>query len=77
MNLYRVYVNDSKSTYPYEQLEQYWLDIDSWARNNCASYVGYDVQDVSDVSLQWDEVGEYRFFDEKDTVLFKLKWGFD
>lgn len=77
MNLYRVYVNDSKNTYPYNRLEQYWLDIDSWARNNCASYVGYDVQDVSDVSLQWDEVGEYRFFDEKDTVLFKLKWGFD
>ena len=77
MNLYRVYVNDSKNTYSYNRLEQYWLDIDSWARNNCASYVGYDVQDVSDVSLQWDEVGEYRFFDEKDTVLFKLKWGFD
>lgn len=77
MNLYRVYVNDSKNTYQYDRFEQYWKDIDSWARNNCASYVGYDVQDVSDVSVQWDEVGEYRFFDEKDTVLFKLKWGFD
>lgn len=74
MNLYRVYVNDSKNTYQYDRTEQYWRDIDSWAMQNCASYVGYHVQDVSDVSLQWDEVGEYRFFDEKDAMLFELKW---
>ena len=74
MNVHSVYINDSKNTYQYNWSEQYWLDIDSWARNNCTSYVGYHVQDVSDVSVQWDKIGEYRFFDEKDAVFFELKW---
>ena len=48
--------------------------MDRWAMEHCASYQGYHAQDVSDVSLQWDEVGEYTFLDERDAMLFELKW---
>jgi hypothetical protein len=32
------------------------------------------VADVSDVSLQWDELASYYFDDERDALMFKLKY---
>jgi UDP-galactopyranose mutase len=72
--LFKVYIGDSGNTQGYNYLSQYWRNIDAWAMHHCKSYQGYCVQDVSDVSLQWDEIGEYRFLDEKDAMLFELKW---
>jgi hypothetical protein len=74
MNLYKVYITDSDNTQGYDYLSQYWINMDQWAQEHCESYQGYDAQDVSDVSLQWDEIGEYRFLEEKDAMLFELKW---
>jgi hypothetical protein len=74
MNVHSVYINDSKNTYQYNRSEQYWRDIDQWARQNCASYVGYMYKMSATSVLQWDEIGEYRFFDGKDAVFFELKW---
>lgn len=74
INMYRVYINDGGNTRGYDYLEHYWNNMHQWAREHCASYQGYDAQDVSDVSLQWDEIGEYRFVEEKDAMLFELKW---
>ena len=74
MNLYKVYINDSGNKRGYDHLSQYWEDMDRWATEHCTSYRGYRTQDVSDVSLQWDEVTEYRFGDQRDAMLFELKW---
>lgn len=52
----------------------YFAVIDAWARKHCSSYQGCEVQDVSDVSLMWDEIAEYKFGQEADATLFKLKW---
>jgi hypothetical protein len=58
----------------YEYNEKYFHGIDAWAQKNCPSYLGFGVQDVSDVSLQWDEIGYYEFQDEADAILFVLRW---
>lgn len=52
----------------------YFAGIDAWAQQFCPSYFGYTVQDVSDVSLQWDEIACYQFREEKDANWFVLKW---
>ncbi len=73
-NMFKVYINDSHNTQGYDYLPEYWNRMSQWAQEHCSSYQGYDAQDVSDVSLQWDEVAEYRFLDQRDAMLFELKW---
>jgi hypothetical protein len=58
----------------YDQSRIRFVDIDYWAQQNCPSYTGYQVEDVSDVSPSHDLFGVYCFNDEKDVVWFKLKW---
>ena len=68
-----VLINDSRSG-GYENNHKYFAEIDQWARDNCKSYQGYHVQDVSDVSYQWDEIAAYLFTDNKDVNWFTLRW---
>jgi hypothetical protein len=72
--VFSVYINDSGNPQGYDHLAEYWNNMSQWAQEHCSSYQGHDVQDVSDVSLQWDEVAEYRFLQERDAMLFELKW---
>ena len=67
-----VYLNDTGI--PYEQAEDYFAEAAAWASRQCPSYIDYHVQDVSDVSYQYDFVTEYQFNDPRDVVLFQLKW---
>ena len=67
-----VYLTDENRTL--EQSLDYYDAADHWANENCSSYVGYDVQDVSDVSYYYDTVARYVFDNEQDVVLFTLKW---
>lgn len=70
-----VYLNDSKISY--EQAQIYFADANRWAKGQCQSYIGFHVQDVSDVSYVYDHVAEYRFKDPKDAMWFELKWKTD
>ena len=45
-----------------------------WARNHCQSFVWMEECDVSDVSLQWDYLYAFYFYDEKDALMFQLKY---
>jgi hypothetical protein len=67
-----VYITDTGI--PYEQAEDYFSEAADWASRQCQSFVGYHVQDVSDVSYQYDFVTEYQFKDPKDALLFELKY---
>lgn len=67
-----VYITDSGI--PFEQTEEYFSSAAKWASDYCSSFMGYHVQDVSDVSYQYDYVTEYRFTDPKDALLFELKY---
>ena len=55
------------------QGEPFWK-IKKWALAHCHSFVWMDVSDVSDVSYQWDELACYYFGDERDALMFKLKY---
>lgn len=67
-----VYLNDSNLDW--DLATQYFEDAAKWAQDQCSSFSGHHVQDVSDVSYVYDQVAEYRFADSKDAVWFELKW---
>ena len=53
--------------------EPFWK-IKKWCLAHCKSYTWMDVTDVSDASGLWDEIAAYWFHDEKDAVMFTLKY---
>jgi len=53
--------------------EPFWK-IKKWCLANCQSYIWFEVTDVSDVGYQWDEIAAYYFYDEKDVLMFSLKY---
>ena len=67
-----VYLNDTGR--PYEEAEQYFLQAHRWARKHCPSYQKHDVVDVADVSYTNGLMACYVFQDEKDVIVFQLKW---
>jgi hypothetical protein len=70
---FKVHIADpAPNGYDYNQ--DYYDSMDAWAQEHCASYVGYIVIDVADVSAFWDEIGEYEFRDPKDAMVFTLKF---
>jgi hypothetical protein len=70
---FQVYISDpAPNGYDYNQA--FYDAMDAWAQKHCDSYIGYEVVDVMDVSAVWDEIGEYQFREERDALLFTLKW---
>jgi len=67
-----VYLNDSNMDY--DMAVDYFDEAGAWATRQCQTFVDFTVQDVSDVSMMFDQVAEYRFGDPKDALLFELKW---
>ncbi len=59
---------------PYDNAEAHFRNIAEWAKDQCPSFAGYNMQDVSDVSLANDYVTVYLFNDKKDAEWFTLKW---
>jgi len=72
MGMKIVYLSDTGI--PYEKAEAYFSEAADWAKEQCLSFVGHHVQDVSDVSLVNDYISSYHFKDPKDAVWFELKW---
>lgn len=67
-----VYLTDQ--ALEYDQGLELFDTAAKWAQHQCRSFVSHHVQDVSDVSLMYDNIAEYRFTDPKDALLFELKW---
>jgi hypothetical protein len=53
--------------------EPFWK-IKKWCLVHCHSYIWFDITDVSDTSGLWDEIAAFWFHDEKDAVMFTLKY---
>lgn len=70
--LIEIYLNDRDLDW--DQSELLFYNAHHWAREKCSSYVDHDVQDVSDVSYCYNNVGVYRFREERDAMLFRLRW---
>ena len=73
MTTYNVHISDPAAN-GYDYNQNFYDAMDAWAQEHCASYVGYEVVDVSNFSAEWDEIGEYQFHEEKDALIFTLKW---
>ena len=58
----------------YDYNETFYNTMNTWAQEYCTSYIGFTVTDVADVSVFWDEIGEYEFTNEQDALAFTLKW---
>lgn len=71
-NKIHVYLNDTGRDW--ETAKRYFVEVDRWAQDYCASYIGHHVQDVSDFSMYHDLIAVYVFGDDRDAVAFKLKW---
>lgn len=71
--IYQVYIADPAPN-GYDYNEDFYNAMHAWAQEHCQSYVGYTVVDTADVSLYYDEVGEYKFNQEQDALAFTLKW---
>lgn len=70
--MFEVYLNDARMNY--DESELYFHNANIWALEHCQSYYSHNVQDVSDVSYQYDNIALYLFRDERDALLFRLKW---
>ena len=67
-----VYLNDANISW--NRAPDYFSEAACWAVEHCPSFISHHMQDVSDVSYQYDFITEYRFNDPKDALLFQLKW---
>lgn len=67
-----VYLSDENMSY--DEAIKFFYQAGRWAKEHCSSYQGSNIQDVSDVSPRYDQIGCYRFNDERDAVTFMLRW---
>lgn len=67
-----VYLNDTGMSY--DDAKQHFLKAHHWARKNCPSYRLHAVVEVADFSYTNDLIARYTFQDEKDVIMFQLKW---
>ena len=56
-------------TIPYDPL---WPALD-WAKQNCPSYITNDAHQDGYNTYDWKKI-DYFFSDEKDALMFMLKW---
>jgi hypothetical protein len=49
-------------------------NIKKWGRENCHSFLWMDEVDTSDVSPLYDVCCAFYFWDERDVLIFKMKY---
>lgn len=63
----QVLINDEKMIEPPHKMKR-------WAMKHCQSYVWMEEVDVSDTSPRWDYLYAFYFLEEKDALMFQLKY---
>ena len=61
----------------WDKAKDYFLNVSQWASNFCKTYINYHVQDVTDVTYEYDQIACYYFHEQnsdEDIMLFCLKW---
>ena len=67
-----VYLTDEKIKF--EETQKHFEDAASWAKDHCDSFVNWDITDVSDLSVKYDCIASYHFKNDRDAIVFTLKW---
>lgn len=70
----KVYLTDENHNLDYNNMRLYFIDAAIWATKNCSSFKNFEIIEVSDVSVNYDQVCQYEFTNEKDVIWFKLRW---
>lgn len=52
-------------------------EISDWCNEHCKSYIGMEIQDVSDVSYMNDILVTYAFSLEEDAIKMRDQWGIE
>ena len=63
----RVLITDEKMLDPPHKMKR-------WALEHCQSFVWMEETDVSDNSIRWDYIYAFYFYEEKDALMFQLKY---
>jgi hypothetical protein len=58
----------------YNRMRLYFIDAAVWATRHCSSFVNFEIVDVADVSAFFDQIAEYKFLDQRDAIMFSLKF---
>lgn len=58
----------------YDQSELLFLQAEHWARTHCESFDQVIYTDLSDTSYTIDQLAEFQFRDEKDALMFSIKY---
>ena len=72
MVCHEVWLDDKGLTY--DQAEVFFLQAEHWASTQCESFDQVIYTDMSDLSHGIDQLAEFQFKDEKDALMFRLKW---
>ncbi len=67
--MYTAYANDRKMSY--EEGDKYFAAMDGIALQSYRDYIGFESTDVSDVSLEYDQVASYRFTSSASAIKFQ------
>ena len=67
-----VYLTDNNLSW--DNAKDYFLTVSQWASAYCTEYHGYRIQDVTDVTYEYDQIACYKFGTDVDVLLFSLKW---
>lgn len=71
----RVYLTDEHHpNFSYDRMRLHFIDAAIWATRFCSSYKRFHIQDVADNNYFYDQIAEYEFTDERDALMFRLKW---
>jgi hypothetical protein len=71
----KVFITDENHpNFSYDRMRLYFIDAAIWATRFCSSYKRFHIQDVSETSDLHDQIAEYEFADERDALMFTIKW---
>ena len=70
----QVLLSDQGHDLDYHHMRLYFMDAADWASKNCPSFISFDIVDVADLSPIVDQIAEYKFTEERDAMLFSLRW---
>ncbi len=65
-----VIIHDKDHEFNYNSMRLYFIDAAIWAVQHCKSYKSFKIREIGETK----QMANYLFEDERDALLFRLKW---
>lgn len=72
--MFTVTLNDKRNQWGAMEVWSYHLDVIAWTQLNCPSFKGQSSRPVQTNNGSFNGYYDYYFGDERDAILFKLRW---